>query len=144
MDRANLGAEDPDPVFIRGPAVLPEALRPWSTLAGNVPRTPRRSVHGPAADAGPDAMRPLNLLRDPAQIADTASGDSQACRIAAYCRSALDYTGRPDGAPRLTIKVCPGVLGSRARESVAEDSRFEEPCSIPSRFFPAARTSHRS
>jgi len=109
-----LGAEDPDPVLIRGPAVLPvgaEALE--EPPAGNR-----------AADEA-DGARMVPLL-DPDGDADT--GRSTCCEIRPKLRTLPRATPRPaeslriadlpwiaplrpTGAPRLTIRVCPGAVG---------------------------------
>ena len=102
-------------MFIRGPAVLPagaEAL--GAPLAGNrAADAADGACMVPRADAGPDA--------DP--------GRSTCCEILPKLRTLPRATPRPaeslriadlpwitpvapTGAPRLTIKVCPGVLGN--------------------------------
>ncbi len=90
---------------------------------------------------------PLHLLRDPAQITDTASRHSQTCRIAAYCRSALDLIAplTPTGAPRLTIKVCPGVVGILGTLKCCGGFTMRGTVFHPVQMSsPAARTIHRS
>src|SRR5882724_9670879 len=101
----------------------------------------RRGTHGPAPGSWGCGYWPLRLLRDPAQIADTAPGNAQTSRIAAYCRFALDcsaqaYRRAPvddQGLSRCRrhsggVKVLRGVHNARNRvPSRPSPSRLPEP-----------------